>query len=94
MINLQQDADGFIRMNRHFPKNSEISITFTDSVTEVFSGLQLNSVYDAALAVFRDQNRLDAKGFSRAPAKTVHPTQHIEFVAVHPGMAAAAPHQS
>ena len=89
MINLQQDADGFIRMNRHFPKNSEISITFSDGVTEVLTGLQLNSAYDAALALFRDQNRLDAKGFSRAPAKTVHPTQHIEFVPVHRGMADA-----
>ncbi|MFO7690372.1 MAG: hypothetical protein R6W83_07425 [Cryobacterium sp.] len=89
MINLQQDADGFIRMNRHFPTKSEIAITFSDNVIEIFTGRQLNSVYDDALAVFRDQNRLDAKGFSRAPARTVHPTQNIEFVAVHRGMAQA-----
>ncbi|MDQ0819865.1 hypothetical protein QFZ79_002156 [Arthrobacter sp. V4I6] len=87
MINLQQDADGFIRMNRHFPGSTLISITFSDGSTEQFSGRQLNKVYDEALAVYRAENHLDAKGYSRAPKKTVQPAHKIEFVAVHPGMA-------
>lgn len=87
MINLQQDADGFIRMNRHFPGSSLITITFADGQTEVFSGLQLNRIYDEALAEYRAQNHLDAKGFSRGPRKTVHAGNHIEFVQVHAGMA-------
>ncbi|SEN41497.1 hypothetical protein E3O25_04040 [Cryobacterium sp. TMT1-3] len=89
MITLQQDADGFIRMNRHFPDNSLISIRFTDGAAEQFTGAQLNAVFDDALAEFRGLNRLEgAKGFSRAPAKTVHPTKNITFVKVHPKMAA------
>ncbi|MBG6213299.1 MAG: hypothetical protein LH475_12940 [Cryobacterium sp.] len=88
MITLQQDADGFIRMNRHFPDNSLISITFTEGAQEEFTGAQLNSIYDGALAEFRGQNRLEgAKGFSRAPTQTVHPTKKITVVRVHPGMA-------
>lgn len=87
MINLQQDADGFIRMNRHFPGKTLISIAFNDGSSEVFSGEQINVIYDQAVAVFRAQNHLDAKGFSRAPAKTVHPKSKIEFVRVHAGMA-------
>ena len=87
MINLQQDADGFIRMNRHFPGNSVISITFIDGSSEEFSGHRLNDIYDEARAVYRAQNHLDAKGFSRLPAKTVHPTKNIQFVPVHAGMA-------
>ena len=87
MINLQQDADGFIRMNRHFPGNSSISITFIDGSSEEFSGHQLNDIYDEARAVYRAQNHLDAKGFSRLPAKTVQPTKNIQFVPVHAGMA-------
>ena len=87
MINLQQDADGFIRMNRHFPGKSLISITFIDGSSEVFSGSRLNDIYDEARAVYRAQNNLDAKGFSRLPAKTVHPTKNIQFVPVHAGMA-------
>lgn len=87
VITLQQNADGFIRMNRHFPNSATVSITFADGSTEVFTGLQLNVAYDGALAVYRAENHLDAKGFSRAPAKTVHPRNKIEFVAVHPGMA-------
>ncbi len=86
MINLTQDADGFIRMNRHFPANSLISITFTDGSTGEFSGHRLNAIFDDALAVFRASNHLDAKGFSRAPAKTVHPSKNIQFVAVQAGM--------
>lgn len=87
MINLQQDADGFIRMNRHFPDSSLISITFNDGSTEVFSGHQINEIYGEALAVFRAQNHLDAKGFSRGPTKSVHTTNKIEFVPVRAGMA-------
>ena len=87
MINLQQDAEGFIRMNRHFPGSTIISVTFTDGSSEEFSGQQLNAIYDDALAVFRAENHLDAKGYSRAPKRTVQPANKIEFVAVHPGMA-------
>jgi hypothetical protein len=87
LINLQQDADGFIRMNRHFPDNSLISITFMDGSPEVFNGHQLNKIYDEALTVYRAQNHLDAKGYSRGPKKSVHPKKNIEFVPVHAGMA-------
>ena len=86
MISLQQDAEGFIRMKRHFPGSTVISVTFNDGSSEEFSGEQLNAIYDEALAVFRAENHLDAKGFSRAPKKTVQPANKIEFVAVHPGM--------
>lgn len=87
MINLQQDAEGFIRMKRHFPGSTIISVTFTDGSSEEFSGQQLNAIYDDALAVFRAENHLDAKGYSRAPKRTVQPANKIDFVAVHPGMA-------
>lgn len=87
MINLQQDAEGFIRMNRHFPASSLITITFADGGAEVFTGLQLNRIYDEALAAYRAQNHLDAKGFSRAPRKIAPSGNHIEFVKVHAGMA-------
>ena len=88
MITLQQDADGFIRMNRHFPDTTLISVNFTESAPEEFTGAQLNAIFDGALAEYRGQNRLEgAKGFSRAPAKTVHPTKNISVVRVHPGMA-------
>ncbi|MET4093866.1 hypothetical protein [Arthrobacter sp. UYCu712] len=86
MINLQQDAEGYIRMNRHYPGSTRISITFNDGSTEEVSGHQLNAAYDEALAVYRAQNHLDAKGYSRAPKKTVQPANKIEFVPVHPGM--------
>ena len=87
MINLQQDAEGFIRMKRHFPGSTVIAVTFTDGSTEEFTGQQLNTRYDEALAVYRAENHLDAKGYSRAPKRTVQPANAIEFVAVHPGMA-------
>lgn len=86
MISLQQDDEGFIRMKRHFPGSAVVSVTFNDGSSEEFSGQQLNAIYDEALAVYRAGNHLDAKGFSRAPKKTVQPTNKIEFVAVHPGM--------
>jgi len=53
MISLRQDADGFIRMNRHFPDKTLISITFTDGSEQVYSGRRLNGIYDEALAVYR-----------------------------------------
>jgi|GEM_PF-788676 len=87
MINLKQDAEGFIRMNRHFPETAIISITFNDGSEQAYSGRRLNGIYDEALAVYRAQNHLDAKGYSRAPRKTVHPANKIEFVPVHAGMA-------
>ena len=84
MINLQQDAEGFIRMKRHFPGSAEVTVTFADGAQEVFSGLRLNRIYDEAKAEYRAQNQLDAKGFSRGPKKKVQ--EGIEFVAIHPGM--------
>ena len=87
MITLQQDADGFVRMNRHFPGKTPIAILFTDGSTGEYTGARLNELYDVALATYRAENRLDAKGFSRAPAKTVHPTNNVEFVPVESGMA-------
>ena len=87
MIKLQQDAEGFIRMKRHFPASTPITITFADGTSEEFTGRQLNAAYDAALAKYRAQNHLDAKGFSRAPKKKAGSGNMIEFVPVHPGMA-------
>ena len=56
-------------MNRHFPESVLISITYADGTTEQVSGGRLNKAYDEALAEYRAQNHLDAKGFSRSPAK-------------------------
>lgn len=86
MINLQQDADGFVRMNRHFPDSVLISITFTDGTEEQVSGRRLNQAYDDALAEYRAQNHLDAKGFSRSPKTKTGSGNKIDFVPVHPGM--------
>jgi hypothetical protein len=87
LITLQQDAEGFIRMNRHFPESVLISITFADGTTEQVSGGRHDKAYDDALAEYRAQNHLDAKGFSRSPAKRkTSPGNKIDFVKVHPGM--------
>ncbi len=86
LINLQQDADGFIRMPRHFPASVRISITFNDGAAGEFTGQQLNQAYDNALAEYRAKNNLDAKGFSRAPRTKTNSGNKIEFVPVHPGM--------
>jgi hypothetical protein len=85
MISLQQDPQGFIRMKRHFPATASVAVTFADGTQEVFTGRQLNHIYDEALATYRAGNNLDAKGFSRGPQKKVQ--QGIEFVPVSPGMA-------
>lgn len=84
LIQLQQDAEGFIRMKRHFPASTPVTVTFSDGSREEFTGRRLNEIYDAALAEYRAQNQLDAKGFSRGPKKKVQ--AGIEFVAVRPGM--------
>lgn len=86
MIHFQQDADGFIRMNRHVPASTPVTITFADGSTEQLTGRQVNAAYDQALADFRAHNNLDAKGFSRAPKTRTNPGNRIEFVRVHPGM--------
>ncbi|SDW57335.1 hypothetical protein SAMN04487912_103410 [Arthrobacter sp. cf158] len=85
MIPLQQDPQGFIRMNRHFPATAAVAVNFADGTQEVFTGRRLNEIYDEALAAYRAGNNLDAKGFSRGPQKKVQ--QGIEFVPVSPGMA-------
>ncbi|MET1089548.1 MAG: hypothetical protein ABWY04_20910 [Arthrobacter sp.] len=87
MITLQQDAEGFIRMKRHFPAGAEVSVRFADGSSEVFSGSRLNEIYNDALAAYRAANQLDAKGFSRGPQKKVQ--TGIEFVSVSLGMAQA-----
>ena len=84
LIHLQQDADGFIRMKRHFPASTPVTITFSDGSREEIPGRRLNEIYDAALAEYRAQNQLDAKGFSRGPKKKMQ--AGIEFLAVRPGM--------
>src|SRR5688500_10060255 len=86
LINLLQDADGFVRMNRHFPDSVLISITFTDGTAEQVSGRRLNQAYDDALAENKAQNHLDAKGFSRSPKKKDGSGSKIDFVPVRPGM--------
>ncbi|GEB18278.1 hypothetical protein [Paenarthrobacter aurescens] len=86
MISLHQDAQGFIRMKRHFPASTEVSVVFADGTEEVFTARRLNEIYDEALASYRAANHLDAKGFDRGPKKKVQ--QGIEFVPVSPGMSA------
>jgi hypothetical protein len=88
VITLQQDADGFIRMTRHLPDSATFAVTFTDGSSEEFTGRRLNEIYDQAVAEYRALNNLDAKGFSRRPAKTVQPATTIEYIAVRPGMTA------
>ena len=89
MIKLQQDDEGFIRMNRHFPESVRVSVTFADGTVEEVSGRRLNQAYDEALAEYRAQNHLDAKGFSRSPKKTGSGNK-IDFVRVQPGMGTEA----
>lgn len=86
MITLQQDADGFVRMNRHYPASLTIKIAFADGSSGEFSGKVLNKAYDDALADFRTGNGLDDRGFSRAPKSRTNPGNKIDVVPVHPGM--------
>jgi hypothetical protein len=86
LITLQQDSEGFIRMNRHFPASVLVSITFSDGAVEEVSGQRLNQAYDEALAEFRAQNHLDAKGFSRNQKSRINPGNKVDFVRVQPGM--------
>ena len=86
LIKLQQDADGFIRMNRHFPENLTVTVIFADGATEEFPGRRLNRAYDDALAEYRAQNHLDAKGFQRGPRKKTGSGNKIDFVRVYPGV--------
>ncbi|SLK15684.1 hypothetical protein [Arthrobacter sp. P2b] len=86
MITLKQDADGFIRMSRHYPASVRIRIEFTDGSAGEFSGRTLNNAYDAALAEFRAGNNLDAKGYDRTPAARKASGNRIDFVPVHPGL--------
>lgn len=86
MITLQQDADGFVRMSRHYPASVRIRIAFTDGSTGEFSGRTLNNAYDAALAEFRARNGLDARGYNRTPAGRTNSGNRLDFVPVHPGM--------
>lgn len=86
MITLQQDADGFIRMKRHYPASVRIRIAFNDGSTGEFTGRILNNAYDAALAEFRERNGLDARGYNRTPAGRTNSGNTVDFVPVHPGM--------
>ena len=86
MISLQQDTDGFIRMDRHFPKSAPVRIMFADGTSELITGAQINKAYDDALAVFRAKNHLDAKGFTRIENKRVLDHHKINFVPVSPGI--------
>jgi hypothetical protein len=86
MINLKQDTDGNVRMSRHFPEKLTICITFADGTQEEVSGHRMNEIYDAALAEFRLQNKMDAKGFKRSPSKEIHRKNAVGFVPVKPGL--------
>jgi hypothetical protein len=90
MINLQQDSEGFIRMPRHFPDSILVCITFADGSVEEVPGKRLNRAYDEALAEFRAQNHLDAKGFSRHQKSRTNPGNKVDFVRVQPGIGTAA----
>ena len=89
MITLQQDNDGFIRMERHFPRSAAIRIVFSDGSAEVCTGARVNEAYDDAVAVFRAKNHLDAKGFSRV--RKLPANSRINAVPVSPGMGQPAP---
>ena len=52
-------------------------------------GRQLNQAYDEALAEYRAQNHLDAKGFSRHQKSRTNPGNKVDFVRVQPGMGTA-----
>ncbi len=85
MIQLKQDSDGYVRMSRHFPAKTTISITFSDGTQAEFSGRRMNEIYDEALAAYRLGNNLDAKGFDRL-AKNIHRRNAVDYVPVQSGM--------
>ncbi|MBP2414684.1 hypothetical protein JOF48_003483 [Arthrobacter stackebrandtii] len=85
MIHLTQDNDGYVRMSRHFPAKTTVSITFNDGTSAEYSGQRMNGIYDEALAAFRLGNNLDAKGFDRN-AKNIHRRNAVDHVPVHAGM--------
>lgn len=87
MIKLTQNSDGYVRMSRHFPAKTIISISFTDGTSGEYSGRRMNEIYDQALADFRLANNMDAKGFDRN-AKNIHRRNAVEHVPVQSGMAA------
>ena len=86
VITLHQDAEGFVRMSRHYPAAVRIAIAFTDGSTGEFSGEALNAAYDAALADYRAKNNLDARGYSRTTSGRSNSGNRIDFVPVHPGL--------
>ncbi|GAA5227149.1 hypothetical protein [Paeniglutamicibacter antarcticus] len=86
MIHLKQDSDGNVRMPKRFPRTVDITVTFADGTQEVVKGSTMNEHYDAALANYRLQNNLDAKGFSRSPATNIHRKNAVGFVPVSPGL--------
>ncbi|ALV44928.1 hypothetical protein SAMN04489740_1577 [Arthrobacter alpinus] len=86
MIELKQDNDGFVRMSRHFPAKTLISITFTDGTVGEYTGRRMNEIYDESLAAFRLGNNLDAKGFKRNDPR-IHRRNGVDVVPVHAGMA-------
>ncbi|WP_269936416.1 hypothetical protein [Arthrobacter sp. HY1533] len=86
MIQLKQDADGYVRMKQHYPARTVIEITFNDGTVGEYTGLRMNGLYDAALAAYRLGNNLDAKGFDRH-AKNIHRRNAVEYVPVESGMA-------
>ena len=85
LIQLTQDTDGYVRMSRHFPAQTMISISFTDGTTGEYSGRRMNEIYDQALADFRLANNMDVKGFNRN-AKNIHRRNAVEHVHVQSGM--------
>lgn len=86
MSNLQQDADGNVRMRAIYPKGVRVNVIFTDGTQEEFTGQRLNELREAANAAFRLANSLDAKGFDRNKGKPVARNKIVEFVPIRPGM--------
>lgn len=85
MIQLKQDSDGYVRMSRHFPAKTLISIAFSDGTVAEYTGRRMNEIYDEALASYRLGNNLDAKGFDRN-TKKIHRRNAVDHVPVQAGM--------
>lgn len=86
MIQLKQDAGGYVRMSRRFPLKVSVTILFNDGTSGTYSGKRMNELYDAALAAYRLGNNLDAKGYDRN-AKNIHRRNAVDHVPVESGMA-------